>query len=322
MATSNKDLISKTLAQRMMTCIEEYEAIKTKTSTRFKTVKEFCEFHKFSHQNFMKIYHRYKQNPVSESLLPQKRGPRFNTRKTDPEIEKRIIELRQEANDRYMIARMVAKQGRVSISPSTVYNICKKHGLNRLNEKQRAERRRIITEKAGELAHTDLHYLSPGIIKSNPTESYYVLGVIDDCTRTVWLELLKNKKAFSVVLATQHALGSLDLEYGIQFNAIMTDNGSEFTNGKRTVDGHPYEMLLESMNIEHRYIPPYHPQTNGKIERFWRTLDEELLKGSSYDSFDDLKLELQGYSVYFNEYRPHSSLNGVTPSEALENVTN
>ena len=50
----------------------------------------------------------------------------------------------------------------------------------------------------------------------------------------------------------------------------MTDNGSEFTNGKRTVDGHPYEMLLESMEIEHRYIPPYHPQTNGKIERFCR----------------------------------------------------
>ena len=40
------------------------------------------------------------------------------------------------------------------------------------------------------------------------------------------------------------------------------------------------------------------------------------------NEFDDLKLELQGYSVYFNEYRPHSSLNGVTPSEALENVTN
>lgn len=323
MATSNKDLISKTLADRMKACIDEYEAIKAKKSTRFRTVKEFCEYNKFSHQNFMKIYHRYKENPTQDSLIPQKRGPKYSTRKTDPEIERRVLELREKANDRYVIARMVAKQDLVKISPSTVYNICKRHGLNRLTEKQREERRRIITEKAGELAHTDLHHLSPGIIKSNPTESYYVLGIIDDCTRTVWLELLKNKKAFTVMLATQHALGTLDMEYGIQFNAMMTDNGSEFTAGRSVnKDNHPYEMLLDSMEMEHRYIRPYHPQTNGKIERFWRTLDEELLNGSSYDSFEELKLELQGYSVYFNEYRPHSSLNGLTPAESLENVTN
>ncbi len=59
MATSNKDLISKTLARRMMACIEEYEAIKNKTSKNFTKVKDFSSFHKFSHQNFMKIYHRY-----------------------------------------------------------------------------------------------------------------------------------------------------------------------------------------------------------------------------------------------------------------------
>ena len=56
MTTSNKDLISRTLATRMMACIEEYEAIKRKESKLFKTVKQFCEFNKFSHQNFMKIY--------------------------------------------------------------------------------------------------------------------------------------------------------------------------------------------------------------------------------------------------------------------------
>ena len=71
MATSGKNLISRTLANKMLRCIEEYEAIKNKTSKQFKTVKEFCEYHKFSHQNFMKIYNRYKQNPVPDSLVPQ-----------------------------------------------------------------------------------------------------------------------------------------------------------------------------------------------------------------------------------------------------------
>ena len=93
MATSNKDLISKTLSERMLACVEEYESIKNKTSTRFKTVKEFCEYHKFSHQNFMKIYNRYKQNPKPESLIPQKRGPKYKTRRTDLRIEEKVEEL-------------------------------------------------------------------------------------------------------------------------------------------------------------------------------------------------------------------------------------
>ena len=67
MNTSNKKLISKTLAARMMRCIEEYEAVKRRESSRFKMVKEFCKFYTFSHQNFMKIYHRYKGNPCEES---------------------------------------------------------------------------------------------------------------------------------------------------------------------------------------------------------------------------------------------------------------
>ena len=70
MTSSNKNLISRTLAVRMMTCIDEYEAIKSKTSKQFKSVKEFCKYNKFFHQNFMKIYHRYKANLCPEALLP------------------------------------------------------------------------------------------------------------------------------------------------------------------------------------------------------------------------------------------------------------
>jgi len=74
MLTGNKNLISRTLASKMIRCIEEYERIKNKTSKTFKTVKAFCIHYKFSHQNFMKIYHRYKENPVESLPVPQKRG--------------------------------------------------------------------------------------------------------------------------------------------------------------------------------------------------------------------------------------------------------
>lgn len=127
MTTSNKDLISRTLAKRMMSCIDEYRAIKNKTSTKFKTVSEFCKYHQFSHQNFMKILHRYEQNPSEYSLVPQKRGPKFKTRRTDIKTEEQIVELRKKGNNRYEIRNILINSGlKVAPCPSTIYNICKK----------------------------------------------------------------------------------------------------------------------------------------------------------------------------------------------------
>jgi hypothetical protein len=80
--TNNRQL-SSTLAQGMMSCIDEYERIKRKESNTFKTVKAFCYYHRFSHQNFMKIYHRYKENSEASSLIPQKRGSKYKVRRVD-----------------------------------------------------------------------------------------------------------------------------------------------------------------------------------------------------------------------------------------------
>ena len=161
MTASNKDLISRTLARRMMACVHEYEAIKEKKNPNFKTVKAFCLHHKFSHQNFMKIYHRFKQTPFDVSLLPQKRGPKFQTRRTDLNTEKMIIELRNKGNNRYEI-KEILKQNDVLLVPcaTTIYNICKRHGLNKLNRVQKQEHRKIVMSKAGELVHIDCHQLS------------------------------------------------------------------------------------------------------------------------------------------------------------------
>ena len=201
MLTSNKELISKTLAVRMSACISEYEAIKRKRSTTFKTVKEFCLHHKFSHQNFMKIYHRYHQNPVETSLLPQKRGPKFKTRRTDLAIEQKVIELRKLGNNRYEIARILQSQT-IAVSPSTVYNICRRNGLHRLKPAQTMERRKIIMSKIGELVHLDCHQLSQEITIANADKTYYLLGLLDDYSRIDWIEVLEDKKALSVMFAT------------------------------------------------------------------------------------------------------------------------
>jgi len=87
------------------------------------------------------------------------------------------------------------------------------------------------------------------------------------------------------------------------------------TRASKNKENHPFERLLEEMGIKHRYIRPYRPQTNGKIERFWRTLHEDLIEGTYFESLDHFKKELFDYLVYYNQLRPHQSLNGQTPKK-------
>lgn len=318
MTTSNKNLISRTLATRMMSCIEEYIAIKEKRSKQFKTVGEFCAYHKFSHQNFMKIYHRYQANPCPEALLPQKRGPKYQTRRTDIELEKMVIELRKLGNNRYNIKQILKKKyANLAPSETTIYNICKRNNLNRLRKTEKEEKRRIIMSKRGELAHIDLHQISKGITIAEPNKTYYLLGVIDDYTRLCWLEVLEEKTALTVMFATLKAFNMLRMRYDFEIDSVMTDNGAEFGSGRfaKNKDTHPFERLLTEMEMKHIYTKPYTPKTNGKIERFWKTLKEEFLEDSLFEDKEDLKNEILGFIAYYNEHRAHSSLNGLTPLE-------
>jgi len=321
MSTSNKELISKTLAARMMTCIEEYEKIKNNSSDLFKTVKAFCIHNQFSHQNFMRIYHRYKENPVASLLVPQKRGPKFKTRRTDLSIEKKVIGYREFGNSRYEISHML-KSDAIELSPSTVYNICRRYGLNRLQQRHKQERRKIIMSRVGELVHIDSYQLSKGTTITGADKTYYLLGLIDDYSRIAWVEALDNKKALSVMFATLKSFNMLRGLYGIEIDTVMTDNGAEFGSGINTKnkEEHPFERLLLEMRMKHKYTKPYRPQPNGKIERFWKTLKEDFLEGALYNDLDDLKNEMLGFLVYYNEHRPHSALNGKTPKSFMENI--
>ena len=71
-------------------------------------------------------------------------------------------------------------------------------------------------------------------------------------------------------------------------------------------------MLLE-LGIKHRYTRPYRPQTNGKVERFWRTLNDDLIDGTTFASLAEFRDELEQYLLYYNEVRPASGAGGENP---------
>jgi transposase InsO family protein len=182
-----------------------------------------------------------------------------------------------------------------------------------------AEKRRIIKDKAGELAHIDTHYLNKGVVTGD-NKRYYLACVIDSCTRVAWAEIIEDIKSLTVMFAVLKSLNILAQQYQIKFKEVLTDNGPEFgpkESAKKMQ--HPFERMLIEMGIKHRYIKPYRPQTNGKVERFWRTIEEDLFEETNFDSLDEMKEELLQYLYYYNHERPHQGINGLSPAKFAEN---
>jgi hypothetical protein len=146
--------------------IKGYEQVKSKSHRKFKTVTEFCKAHDTDRKSFLKYYNRYKQSGKDIDLLPQKRGPKYKSRRPLAFIENKVTELRDKGNNRYEIVNILkpSLKGHTP-SPSGVYNILKRKGMNRLTPVMKKNKRRIIKLRAGEMGHIDCHYLSKSIVK-------------------------------------------------------------------------------------------------------------------------------------------------------------
>lgn len=301
--------------------IKEYELVKAKQHPVFRYVKDFYKAHDTEAKNFLKYYNRFKQSGKDIDLIPQKRGPRYKTRRPIPFIENKVKDLRLLGNNRYEIVNILKpKLKRFTPSPSGVYSILKRHKLNRLTPSQKASRRQIIKERAGELGHIDCHYLSKSIIKGE-NKKRYLLCLLDDCTRIAWADLILDLKSLTVMFSALKCLNVLHDYYHIKFEEILSDNGPEFgPRQSQTKENHPFERLLFELDIKHRYTKPYRPQTNGKVERLWRTLEDDMLRETYYDSEEELKNELEQYLYYYNHERPHQGINGEIPFNVLNKV--
>jgi len=296
--------------------IPEYERVKAKKHEKFRFAKEFYAAHGTDPRIFLKYYNRYKQSGLEEDLLPRRRGPKWRSRRAPAEVEAEVVALRARAMNRYEIVHVLKpKLGDRTPSPSGVYAILRRHGLNRLRPRMKEVKRAIIKEKAGELGHVDCHHLSKSLVLAE-TKRRYLVGIIDSCTRIAWAEVVDDLKALTVMFAALKCLNLIADRYNIRFKEVLTDNGPEMgTKESATKDGHPFERLLSELDIKHRYIRPYRPQTNGKIERFWRTLEADLIEETTFENLEEFKHELLSYLVYYNEHRPHQALGGKTPLE-------
>lgn len=317
---SQDDTLKRNYIEKYRFLIGEYELVKAKKHPKFRFVQEFYEAHDTDRRSFRKYYNRFKQSGDPQDLLPRKRGPKWKTRRPDVCIEEQIVALRKQGLNRCEIVHVLRPcLGDKTPSESGVYNVLRRHGLNRMTNPMAQAKRRIIKEKAGELGHIDTHTISKCAVEGHSKHRYLVC-IIDSCTRIAWAEVVEDKTALTVMFAALRCLNFITDRYNIRFAEVLTDNGPEMgTRESKNKRNHPFERMLTELGITHRYTRPYRPQTNGKVERFWRTLEDDLLRDVTFDSEEHLKDELLQYLVYYNEHRPHSALKGKTPGEFNKN---
>ena len=143
-------------------------------------------------------------------------------------IEQQVLLHRQQGVNRYEICQLLApKLKHLTPSPSTVYRITQRSGLNRLTPPLKQEKQRIIKRKASELGHIDCHHLSKDLIATDPTR-YYLVCVIDACTRLAWAEVVTDLKSLTVMFSALKSFNLAHQRYQLQFAEVLTDNGSEF----------------------------------------------------------------------------------------------
>jgi transposase InsO family protein len=189
----------------------------------------------------------------------------------------------------------------VVVSCSAVYTTLKRADLTKKWEERGEEAGKGFIQPRGihEQWHADFSYLK---IDGN---FYYFVAVLEGFSRMIlaW-DLFTTMETWTVQTVVQKAKE----EYPLARPRLITDNGSQFISK----DFAEFMTLLE---MRHTFIRPAHPQSNGKLERFHRTLKTEEVRMSAYLGYEDARFRLGEWIEYYNERRLHSGINYLTPKE-------
>lgn len=199
----------------------------------------------------------------------------------------------------------------LGLSRSTVYVILGRHGRNLKPKLLRAPIRRYEHTEAEAMVHIDMKHLS-GITRGKR----FQLSMLDDYSREVYAEILERDTTIAVTEAFDRG-NAFFRSLGARIQRVLTDNGMQFT---MAYTHHPerstkFQKALAKHGIKHSRTRPYSPKTNGKVERFHRTVDDELYKVFRFSSEADRTVALQKYTNRYNTQRRHLGIKGLTPAQ-------
>ena len=137
---------------------------------------------------------------------------------------------------------------------------------------------------------------------------------IDDASRLAYAEVLEDETAASAVGFLHRAL-AFYARHGIQVEAVMTDNGAPYVSAA-------HALACRERSLRHIRTRPRRPQTNGKAERFIRTMLAEWAYGAIYRSSAERTAALGGWLIRYNQHRPHGALGHRPPAARLAELRN
>jgi transposase InsO family protein len=234
---------------------------------------------------------------------------------------------------RVLVARRRRRQGphrlgwQLGMPRSTVYGVLARHGMSRLAHTDRTSGVvvRYERERPGELVHLDVKKLGRipdggghrihGRAKGTRGRGIgydYVHSAIDDRSRVAFSQLLPDETGATSAQFLVEAAGFF-AEHGVVIQRVLTDNAKAYTNSVA------FAETAAGLGIRLKRTRPYRPQTNGKVERFNKTLLDEWAYARLYRSNNERRRALARWLRLYNHRRPHTSLDGLTPMAVLVN---
>ena len=266
-------------------------------------ISALCREYGISRKTGYKWIKRYQECGCLED---KSRKPKRTRSKTDERIEKLIIETRKRRPGwgARKIHAYLTRTGENMPCIRTVNNILKRNGLISLEASQaRRPFKRFEREHNNDLWQADFK----GDILMADGNKCYPLGIIDDHSRyALLIEPKHNQKG------VLHNFIQTFQKYGLP-QSILTDNGSTFAGFNRGYT--QFERALMDQDILPIHGRVYHPQTQGKIERFYRSMVDELLKFHRLQNFAEAIELLEQWRLIYNHERPHEALGDRCPAQ-------
>ena len=218
---------------------------------------------------------------------------------------------------------------------STVSGILTRIGLGRLSRLEPLEPpNRYERQRPGELVHIDVKKLGRingaghRVIASRASQHRvrrdgrrvgvsgweFVHVCVDDATRLAYVEVLEDEGATSAIGFLRRAVAHF-AAFGVRVERVLTDNGSAY---RAAIHG----LACRALGIKHLRTRPYRPRTNGKAERFIRTLLGGWAYGAVYGTSLERQRALAGWLDFYNHRRPHGSLSRQAPMTRLHALMN